>query len=92
MLAFDLTDGLKLRMRKLAHKDRPLLEILRKKMREIVSNDAKTASSRYKNLRQDLQGLKRVHVDRHFVLTFRVGEAKSFVLFMDFDHHDKVYR
>jgi mRNA-degrading endonuclease RelE of RelBE toxin-antitoxin system len=61
-------------------------------MKEVVNNDAKTAASRYKNLRQDLKGLKRVHIDRNFVLTFRVDEAREFVFFADFDHHDKVYK
>ena len=45
-----------------------------------------------KNLQKDLKGPKRVHIDRNFVLTFRVDEERGFVFFADFNHHDKVYR
>ena len=46
---------------------------------------------RYKNLRHDLSDFKRVHIDKSFVLTFKVDLANNFILFYDFDHHDKVY-
>ncbi|MFH1095129.1 MAG: type II toxin-antitoxin system RelE/ParE family toxin [Candidatus Micrarchaeota archaeon] len=92
MLQFDSSDLLRLKMRKLADKDRPLLEIVKKKMKEVVNNDAKTAAVRYKNLRADLKGLKRVHIDRNFVLIFRVDEEREFVFFVDFDHHDRIYK
>ena len=91
MLRFNVSDLLKLKIRRLAKKDRPLLEILRKKMDEILNNDAKMAAARYKNLRSDLKGLKRVHIGRNFVLTFRVDEGQESVFFADFDHHDEVY-
>jgi len=38
-----------------------------------------------------LKGLKRVHIDRNFVLTFRVDEEQESVFFADFDH-TKDYR
>jgi len=47
MLRFNLSDQLKLKIRKLANKDRPLLELLEfcAEDDEIIDNDAKTAAS-----------------------------------------------
>ena len=33
----------------------------------------------FKNLRQDLKDFKRVHIDRHFVLTFQYDKGKKFI-------------
>ncbi len=90
MFDFDLTDELKVKISKLAKKDKKKAEIINKKIKEIVSSD-KYSIQHYKNLRYDLKELKRVHIDKHFVLTFRVDIANNFILFVDFDHHDKIY-
>ena len=45
-----------------------------------------------KNLRHDLSGRKRVHVDKSFVLTFRYNRQAKSILFIDFDHHDNIYK
>jgi len=90
MLDFELTDELKLKIRKLLQKDRRKVEIINKKIREIIGNDA-ASIERYKNLRHDLKSYKRVHIDTHFVLTFKVDKQKNFVLFVDFEHHDNAY-
>ena len=45
----------------------------------------------YKPLRHDLKGLRRVHIG-HFVLVFRIIEADKKVRFLDFDHHDRIYK
>jgi mRNA interferase RelE/StbE/toxin YoeB len=90
MFAFDLTDELKLKIRKLVHADKKKVEIINKKIKEIVNCD-KEAVKHYKMLKRDMKGLQRVHIDRHFVLVFKVYPEKSFVLFLDFGHHDEVY-
>lgn len=90
MFGFDLSDELKLVLRKLSKKDRKKVEIIQKKIREIISSDHQSIDH-YKNLRNDMKHLKRVHIDTHFVLTFRVDKEKNFILFVDFDHHDNVY-
>jgi YafQ family addiction module toxin component len=90
MFEFDLSDELKLKIRKLLKKDRKKVEIIRKKIKEIVGSD-QTTIDRYKNLRQDLKEYKRVHINTHFVLTFKVDKQRNFVLFVDFEHHDKAY-
>ena len=64
--------------------------MINKKIKEIVNNDSETIK-RYKNLRHNLSDLKRVHIDKSFVLTFKVDITNNFILFYDFDHHDKIY-
>jgi mRNA interferase RelE/StbE/toxin YoeB len=90
MFSFDLTDELKLKIKKLLTKDKKKVEIINKKIKEIINNDFETIK-RYKNLRYDMSELKRVHIDKSFVLTFKVDLTNNFILFVDFDHHDKVY-
>lgn len=90
MFNFGFSDKLKLIISKLAKKDKKKVEIINKKIKEIINNDSETIS-RYKNLRQDLSDLKRVHIDKHFVLTFKVDIVNNFILFWDFDHHDNIY-
>ncbi len=62
------------------------LEIIRKKIEELVENP-----HHYKNLRSPLQHLKRVHIDKSFVLTFSINEATKTVIIEGYDHHDKIY-
>ncbi len=90
MFDFDLSDELKFIIKKLARKDKKKVEIINKKIKEIINCD-QDAIDHYKNLRHDLSELKRVHVDKSFVLTFKVDRARNFILFVDFDHHDNIY-
>ena len=57
-----------------------------KKAEEIIQNP-----DYYKNLRAPLQNWKRVHIDRHFVLTFSVDEETKTITLEDFYHHDNIY-
>jgi YafQ family addiction module toxin component len=72
---------------KLARKNPKQLEIILNKIEEIRINPA-----HYKNLRKPLQHLKRVHVDRSYVLVFSVDESKNTVIIEDYDHHDYIYK
>ena len=58
-----------------------------KKIEELVDNP-----HRYKNLRRPLQHLKRVHIDRSFVLVFSIDEDNKLIIIEDYDHHDNVYK
>ena len=87
---YDVSDKLKIKISKLAKKDRKKAEIVQKKIKEIINNDAETIK-RYKNLRHDISDYKRVHIDSSFVLTFKVDLYNNFILFYDFDHHDRIY-
>ena len=90
MFEFDLSDELKLILRKLSKKDPKKVEIINKKIKEIIHSDYQSIDH-YKNLRHDMKHLKRVHIDKHFVLIFSANKEKNFILFIDFDHHDTVY-
>jgi YafQ family addiction module toxin component len=46
---------------------------------------------RYKNLRAPMNHLKRVHIDKHFVLVFSIDEESKTVTLEDYDHHDNIY-
>ncbi len=91
MFDFNLTDELKSIIEKLAKKDKKRSEIINKKIKQIINSDS-ASIQHYKNLRQDLKEFKAVHIDSSFVLVFRVDIAKNFILFVDFDHHDKIYK
>jgi YafQ family addiction module toxin component len=72
---------------KLAKKNPKQLEIIENKLKEILENP-----QHYKNLRKPMQHLKRVHIDKSFVIVFSVDEIKKKIIIEDYDHHDKIYR
>lgn len=74
---------------KLSKKDKKAYEAVLGKIREIIySEDVE----RYKNLRYDMKESKRVHVSKSFVLVFSYDRRADFISFVDYDHHDNVYR
>ena len=91
MFDFNLTDELNLIIEKLGKKDKKSSEIINKKIKQIINSDF-VSIQHYKNLRHDLKEFKAVHIDSSFVLIFKVDIAKNFILFADFDHHDKIYK
>ena len=56
---------------KLASKDKKSMEIISKKIQEVIQNP-----QHYKNLRFPLQHLKRVHIGKSHVLIFSVERKK----------------
>jgi len=72
---------------KMAKKKPRQLGIIFKKIEEIRANP-----HRYKNLRSPLQYLRRVHIDKSFVLVFSIDETKKTVIIEDYDHHDNIYQ
>jgi YafQ family addiction module toxin component len=73
------------------------LDKLRKrniKQYQIIKNKAQVILNnphRYKNLRAPMNHLRRVHIDKHFVLVFSVDEESKTVTLVDYDHHDNIY-
>lgn len=58
-----------------------------------IANSLEWSSDHYKNLEYPLNKYKRVHLFKnHFVLVFRVNKWDKSVLFVAFDHHDKIYK
>lgn len=90
MFNFNLTDELKFKIRKLIKKDKKRLQILNKKMKQIISCNPDSIKH-YKNLKNKLKEFRRVHVGGSFVLTFKVDLKNNFILFTDLDHHDRIY-
>ena len=54
--------------------------------------ETQSRSWSYKSLRYDLKGLKRVHLEKSFVLVFEIAEDEKIVRFLDLEHHDEIYR
>lgn len=71
---------------KMTKKNKKQLDIILNKADEIVQDP-----HRYKNLRAPMNHLKRVHIDKHFVLVFSVDEESMTVMLEDYDHHDNIY-
>ena len=71
---------------KLAKKNPRQLEIIYDKIKEIRLNP-----QHYKNLRRPLQHLRRVHIDKSFILVFSIDENRNTVIIEGYDHHDKIY-
>lgn len=86
MYELEIKPELDLKFKKLSNKNKKQLKIVFKKVEEIIKNP-----QHYKNLRKPLQHLKRVHIDKHFVLTFSVNENKKIIILEDYEHHDKIY-
>jgi len=86
MYLAEITEDLDNILSKLAKKDPKKLDIIFSKMEEILENP-----NHYKNLRKPLNNLKRVHIDKNHVLVFAVDENTKTVIFVYFDHHDKIY-
>jgi YafQ family addiction module toxin component len=91
MFTFDLSDHLRETIKKLSKKDRTRTEILNKKIKEIVECDENTIEH-YKNLKYELSEYKRVHIDKSFMLIFKVFKNERHVLFERLEHHDVVYK
>ena len=87
MYVLEVSNRLKKILEKLYKKDRRRYEIALKKINEILID-----SYPFKSLRHDLKEFKRVHIDSHFVLIFRIDKKRKAVIFEDLDHHDNIYK
>jgi len=67
MYTLSIRPSLKKKLEKLGSKNPKQAEIIAKKSEEIIIDP-----HRYKNLRVPLHHWKRVHIDKHFVLTFSI--------------------
>jgi len=81
-----ISDDLDRIFSKLGKKNKKQLQIINKKIQQILDNPY-----HFKPLRGDMYGARRVHIDKSFVLTYEIDEEKRVVRLLDFDHHDHVY-
>jgi len=72
-------------IKKIRKQPKERIKIILKKIEEIAENPY-----RYKRLKRPLAHLRRVHIDKSFVLVFSIFDNK--LIIEDFDHHDKIYR
>jgi mRNA-degrading endonuclease RelE of RelBE toxin-antitoxin system len=77
-------DGLKV-------KDPKAYENVKKKI-EKIANTLELNPDHCKNLRAPLQKYKRVHVNRSFVLVFKVDKKNELIIVYDYDRHKRVYK
>ena len=87
MYSLEIKPELDSKFEKLAKKNKKQFEIIINKVNEILEDP-----HRYKNLRAPMNHLKRVHIDKHFVLIFSINEESKSVTLVDYDHHDNIYR
>ncbi len=87
MYKLSVKESLDRKLKKLGKKDRELLLLIDKKVKEILQDPF-----RFKPLKKPLQNKRRVHVGGSFVLIYEINEEKSIVTLVDFDHHDNIYK
>ncbi len=87
MYALKIRPSLDDKFKKLSQKDKKQMEIISRKINEILENP-----QYYKNLRSPLQHLKRTHIGKSYVLVFSVDENTKTVTLEDYDHHDIIYK
>jgi len=71
---------------KLRKKDPKQLEIIFKKIEQIIKNP-----EHFKPLKGDMHGARRVHIDKSFVLVYGVDQKNKIITILDYDHHDNIY-
>ena len=73
--------------KKLSKKNPKQLSIINKKIQQILKNP-----HYFKPLKFPMRNLRRVHVDKSFVLVFAIDESRKSVIIWDYDHHDRIYK
>jgi len=87
MYKLAVRESLDRKLKKLAKKDKELLVLIDKKVKEILRDPF-----RFKPLKKPLQNKRRVHVGGSFVLIYEISEKQNIVTLVDFDHHDRIYK
>ncbi len=87
MYLYEISPNLQEILKKIYKKDKQIYKRILSKIEEIISC---SDIEHYKNLRGSMSDRKRVHIG-HFVLIFKFIKEENKILFVDFDHHDKIY-
>lgn len=83
----DISEKLDKILSKLSTKNQKQLEIINKKTKQILKNPY-----HFKQLSGDQHSERRVHIDKHFVLTYEIDEDNKIIRLLDFEHHDNIYK
>ena len=86
MYSYELRKSVEKIFFKLSKRNPKQLLIIENKIQEIRQNP-----QHYNNLRKPLHHLKRIHIDKSFVLVFSVDENRKHITIEDYDHHDNIY-
>lgn len=73
-------------LKKLVHKNAELKKAFENKLKQILENPF-----RFKPMRAPLQGFRRVHLMKSFVLLYKINEQEKSVELVRFEHHDNAY-
>lgn len=84
--ALDISEEADKKFQKLKKKNKKQLEIINKKVRQIIGNPY-----HFKPLRGDMHGARRVHIDKSFILTYEIKEKAKVIRILDYAHHDEIY-
>ncbi len=88
MTSYEVIPYLQKILNKLSKKDKNIYEQVLIKINEFINSQD---VEHYKNLRYDMNDRKRVHIG-HFVLVFKFIKSENKIIFLDFDHHDNIYK
>lgn len=84
--SFEIKPGLGRILKRLKKKNPLMFRRILKKIPEILENPY-----HYKPLSKTMSGVRRVHFDP-YVLIFLINEKEKKVEFLDFDHHNNIYK
>lgn len=82
----EISDEANKKFEKLKKKSKKQLAAINKKVQQILETPY-----RFKPLRGDMFGARRVHIDKSFVLTYEIHEKEKVIRILDYAHHDKIY-
>ncbi len=83
---YDVKDHVKRLFQKMEKRSPMQLLIIRKKLIQILDDPY-----RFKPLSGQMKGIRAVHIDKSFVLTYSIDETRKVVTIEDYDHHDNIY-
>jgi len=86
MYSLEVREHVDRSFRKIAKRDPHQMEVLGKKIREILEDP-----HRFKPMHFPLSGMRRLHFGS-FVLLYSIDEQRRTVVLEDNEHHDVVYR
>ena len=88
MMIYDFSEELEKIIKSLKRKDPETHKAIKNKIREVINSDPE----HYKPLKYGMKNLKRVHIRKSFVLVFEYHIEQELIHFLDYDHHDKIYK
>jgi YafQ family addiction module toxin component len=83
----EITKSFEQSYKKMSKKDKETKQAIDKKVKQIIENPF-----RFKPLRKPLQGFRRAHIMKSFVLVYSIKEKEKIITLNEFSHHDNVYK